>query len=306
MAKQNLSPTEVAGRSDERSPDILHPAEGRSTQPPTTPRWRRFRPLVATLVVITLVLGTFIYAGSQPDTQTVGGGPAPDSLIQQVSDVNPSTMQAVAAGGLSNPLSRITTASLLQSPTGKPQVLYVGAEYCPFCAAERWSLIVALGRFGAFQHLQLTTSSATDLYPNTATFTFYHSAYTSQYIDFQSVEETARDQSLPLQTPSASQKQIIHTYDAMPYIPAGKAGGIPFVDIGNQYVTVGSGYSPQLLSGLSWQQIASRLDKPNDPVTRNIVGNANYLTAAICQITGNQPSSVCTVVPIPQIQQQLA
>ena len=36
------------------------------------------------------------------------------------------------------------------SRTGKPEVLFVGAEYCPFCAAERWPLIVALSRFGHF------------------------------------------------------------------------------------------------------------------------------------------------------------
>ncbi len=33
---------------------------------------------------------------------------------------------------------------------GKPEVLFVGAEFCPFCAAERWPLIVALSRFGHF------------------------------------------------------------------------------------------------------------------------------------------------------------
>src|SRR5207302_7512423 len=98
----------------------------------------------------------------------------------------------------SNPLARVTSAQPLRDPTGKPQILYIGAEYCPFCAAERWSLIVALSRFGTFQHLQLTTSSASDLYPNTSTFTFYRSAYTSPYLDFQSVEEATRDQDIPL------------------------------------------------------------------------------------------------------------
>src|SRR5215471_17073708 len=31
---------------------------------------------------------------------------------------------------------------------GKPEMLYIGAEYCPYCAAMRWSMAVALSRFG--------------------------------------------------------------------------------------------------------------------------------------------------------------
>ena len=42
----------------------------------------------------------------------------------------------------------------------KPEILYIGAEYCPFCAAERWSMIIALSRFGTFSNLHFMTSSA--------------------------------------------------------------------------------------------------------------------------------------------------
>ena len=31
-----------------------------------------------------------------------------------------------------------------------PEVLYMGAEYCPYCAAQRWSTIIALSRFGTW------------------------------------------------------------------------------------------------------------------------------------------------------------
>ena len=50
--------------------------------------------------------------------------------------------------------SRITGAPTDQD--GKPLVVYVGADYCPFCAAERWPLVAALERFGTFK-----TSGAT-------------------------------------------------------------------------------------------------------------------------------------------------
>ncbi len=47
----------------------------------------------------------------------------------------------------------------------KPQVAYIGAEYCPFCASERWPMVIALSRLGTFSGLGLTTSSATDVFP---------------------------------------------------------------------------------------------------------------------------------------------
>ena len=34
-----------------------------------------------------------------------------------------------------------------------PEILYMGAEYCPYCAAQRWSTIIALSRFGKFSGL---------------------------------------------------------------------------------------------------------------------------------------------------------
>src|SRR6266568_183753 len=50
----------------------------------------------------------------------------------------------------------------LLTASGKPEIVYVGAEYCPFCAAERWALSVALSRFGSFSGLRLIHSSSTD------------------------------------------------------------------------------------------------------------------------------------------------
>ena len=62
-------------------------------------------------------------------------------------------------------------------------ILFVGAEFCPYCAAQRWPLIIALSRFGTFSGLQTTTSSSSIEYPNTITFTFRSATFTSQYID---------------------------------------------------------------------------------------------------------------------------
>jgi hypothetical protein len=51
-----------------------------------------------------------------------------------------------------------------------------------------------------------------------------------------------------------------------------------------------------VLSGLSWSTIATDLHNPSSPVAQAVNGTANYITAAICKMTGNQPASACTSV----------
>src|SRR6266542_1300741 len=80
---------------------------------------------------------------------------------------------------------------------GLPRVVYVGAEYCPYCAAERWPVVIALSRFGSFSNLGLAHSSSTDAFPNTSTFTFHGATYHSQYLGFDGIE-TETSQRAPL------------------------------------------------------------------------------------------------------------
>jgi hypothetical protein len=35
---------------------------------------------------------------------------------------------------------------------------------------------------------------------------------------------------------------------------------------------------------------------PSSAIARSVDGAANYLTAAICAVTGNQPASACTAI----------
>jgi hypothetical protein len=152
---------------------------------------------------------------------------------------------------------------------------------------------MALSRFGTFTGLKEMSSSSTDTDPNTSSFTFVDSSYTSQSVDFMPVEEEDQNQNA-LQTPSASVEQIFTTYDQEPYSnsTAGQPG-LPFLDIGGVYVLYQTSFDPAILQGLSWEQIAADLGNPDSSVTLAIVGNANWLTAAICLADGSQPSSVC-------------
>ena len=324
MAKAKQRSSSASQRREEvkkQRQQRISSSQNRQSQPRGSGRGRskqKQRPwglVVGTLLVIAAVIGVFIYLSHQSAGTGTGGGntgstPTSPSVLNAVTHVSPTVLANVGTGGQQKILVSLKGGSPppLVGPGGKPEFFYMGAEYCPYCAAERWSVVVALSRFGTFSKLNQTTSSATDVYPNTPTFTFYQSAYTSQYIDFVPVETTTNQPDgsggyTALQTPTAAEQDLANKYDAPPYLS--QAGSIPFIDIGNQYALQGANYSPDVLAGHSWQDIANQLSNSNSPITQGIVGSANYLTAAICMATNQQPASVCKADPVPQIEQSL-
>src|SRR5205823_15010475 len=121
--------------------------------------WRRQWPLLVTGGVIVLAIAGFAYLAAH---QTPPAAPVRtvDKVITEVTTPDATVASTVVTGGLANPLKPAVGLAALQDPSGKPEVLYIGAEYCPFCAAERWSLVYALARFGTFKGLLLSTSSS--------------------------------------------------------------------------------------------------------------------------------------------------
>ena len=261
--------------------------------------------LIAVIIVAFIVISRIQSSGS-------ASGPtlASSQVFNAVTKVDPNVLAAVGTGGVTNPLKAVNgSPPILKGPTGKPEFLYMGAEYCPYCAAERWAMVVALSRFGTFSKLYQMTSSSTDTPASVPTFTFYSSQYggsfyTSSYIDFVPVE-TEDQQGNPLQTPTTDQQNLLNKYDAAPY--TSQPGSIPFIDIGNRYVLIGASYNAQdLLNGNpQWQGIANDLVDSNSAVSKDILGTANYLTAGICTMTHQQPGSVCNTPSIQSIEQSL-
>ncbi|HMK63525.1 MAG TPA: DUF929 family protein [Acidimicrobiales bacterium] len=229
-----------------------------------------------------------------------GTSPLPSSVAAALG-VQPATLDAVGAPDAISPPQRIVGGSVQRDAAGRAVVTYVGAEYCPYCAAERWALAVALARFGTFSNLSATHSSTSDVYPDTQSLSFYGSSYTSEYVDFQPVEEATNrivDGGYgALQAPTAAQASMIAKADPQ--------GSIPFIDIANAYVVIGASFSPQVLQGLSNTQIAAALSDAQSPVAKAVDGTANYLTAAISAVTGSQPSSVAESPVIAAIAKQL-
>lgn len=268
--------------------------------------WQKNLPILiagVTVVLLVAVILVIAHNASNSGSPDIGSA-APTTVTDPLTHAPDSLYATVGTGGLSNPFKHIGGngggGDVVKGPDGKPIFFYGGAEYCPYCAAERWSVVMALSRFGSISNLHLSESTGNDVYPNTPTFTFVGSSYTSKYINFSSVEETDRNQN-PLQTPTAQQNQMLK-FNGSPYL---SSSGIPFLNVANQYVTNGAGFEPGILDSLTWQDIANKLKDPHDPVTQDIVGNANYITAAICQTTGQQPDSVCKAAPIPDVQKKL-
>lgn len=232
----------------------------------------------------------------------VGGGNAtvaasvPQAILNAVENPSPSVVNTVGSGTQPGQMIRLPASGLLPKVDGKLQVVFVGAEYCPYCAAERWVMVMWLSRFGTFKNLHEIQSSSTDIYPDTDTFSFYVSAsdratYTSSYIDFNYNEIEDRNES-PLQTMSAATAAIDAKWDQPPY--TSEAGQFPFIDIGGVWTLFTTSYIPSDLQGLSWKQIAADLSDPSSTVAKDIIGNANILTAATCIATGDTPASVCS------------
>ena len=185
---------------------------------------------------------------------------------------------------------------------GKPSILYIGAEFCPYCAAERWPLVVALSRFGTFSGLGVSHSSLTDTFPGTATLSFHNSSYTSTYLSFVGKElytnTLTGDKYGALDVMTAEEQSRFSDPVANPQ------QAFPFLDLAGKYL-VDTQYDTGALAGMTASQIAVTLADPGTRVGGLIDGSANWLTAAICTLTHDQPTTVCSAPTIATLKAQL-
>jgi hypothetical protein len=278
--------------------------------PPQQSRYARRKPkkggsanawtLIGVAVAIAVVLIIAVIRGLGPHGTAEARTPVPAAVMQHLSQIPDATWDKVGAKGATPPVMVNATAPAATgtaAASAKPLVLYIGAEFCPYCAAERWSMITALSRFGTFQGLSYTSSATNDIYPGTPTFTFYGSTYTSTYIDLQTVETTTNiPASTPagyttLQTPTQAQQALFNKYDGPPYFTGG--GSIPFILVGEKYAWQGASFSPQVLANTTQAAVAAQLAAGTTAAAQAILANANEISAAICAVDGGQPAAVC-------------
>lgn len=250
------------------------------------------------LVVIVVVVVVAVSQGSKTTSSDLfyTPTPVPATLLHDVTHVPAAVFDKVGTGiaGSIHPPAVLTHQPALRYH-GKPGVFGLYGEFCPFCAAERWSIIAALSRFGTFSGLQTMQSAPNDSYPRTQTFDFRTATYTSPYVSTNFLEmygqEKVTHRRPVIKKPTKAEVKLIEKYDKGS--STSSVGTIPFTDFGNRIFFAGAAFSPTPLQGLSRATIAASLKNSSNGVTQLIVGTANYMSAAVCAIDGGKPGSVC-------------
>lgn len=248
------------------------------------------------LVIVVVVAFVVIALNRHPSAQK-GGTTLTASEHSTLAGVPASALAQVQTGPLpsvsSLPLKSISAPPLTKN--GKPELLYIGAEFCPYCAAMRWATVIALSKFGSFGQLNGIRSSSTDTFPNTASVTFLNQQYSSPYLTFTPIENEDVNHK-QLQAVSSAQQALWAKWE-----PGGQLG-YPFYYFGGKAIETGPLYDPTVLKGLTQAQIVAALKNPNSAIAQNLLGAANYQIAAVCKMTGDTPASVCKAAPIPAIE----
>jgi hypothetical protein len=164
---------------------------------------------------------------------------------------------------------------------GKPELLFIGAQYCPHCAGQRWAIVKALTQFGTFSNV---TSSANDD-GTIPTFNLHDATYASKYVAF--VHRDLEDRSHnPLDSLSSDEQSIFNQLDP--------SGGIPLITVGG-YALLGDGYDLSLIQSRSFNAVQQAMQRDNrsDPLVSAINAEANSITAFICHANKMQPQTVC-------------
>lgn len=237
--------------------------------------------LVAVVIVVIALVATQ-RSGSKNDTKNVTAG-APQTLVSNLATIPASTFTSAGTAGVGKTVSGLKPVS--GSPVlanGKPTVIYVGGEFCPYCAAQRWVMVTALDRFGSFTGLETSRSAAGD--GNYATVTFVHAKYTSKYVAFDGKEVADR---------AGKKLQTLTKTAQASYEKFGQAGSVPYFSVNNAY-TGSSQYPPQELGTLSAAEIAAQIHDGKTQLAKDVLVSANIMTAAICSQTDGKPGSVCS------------
>ncbi|MGC8625943.1 MAG: DUF929 family protein [Acidimicrobiales bacterium] len=272
-------------------------------------RKRRLYTAIAAVVVVVVAAAVLVSASLLGNGKAASAGgklspgeyALPAGVLAAVKAV-PTAKLLSAASSKANyavPAEALPARTKLLTTAGKPTIVFVGADYCPYCAAERWPLVMALSKFGSFSHLVGTSSSSSDVYPSTPTFSFYGSSYKSPYLNFVTAE-LATDKVDPstgsyqtLQQPTALEQSLLNQWDKPPY--TSEQGAIPFVYLAGRYVLIGAQYDASHISGWQMDRAAAYITAGDNSTSLGAEAAAGYLVREICSITHDRPANVCSL-----------
>jgi thiol-disulfide isomerase/thioredoxin len=157
---------------------------------------------------------------------------------------------------------------------GKLFVFFMGAEFCPNCAAERWAIVRSLQKFGQWDGLRQTISAARDQpFLNLPTYDFTRATYNSPHIEFVAREVKDREFK-PLQKLLKTEEKLVRKYNPKKEIP--------FLLIGGRFMQVGSGFPPKIFIGHTFRQTETELKKVESEIRKTIDEEANVISALLC------------------------
>jgi len=185
----------------------------------------------------------------------------------------------------------------LKRESGKSLVFFMGAGFCPYCAAERWAISGALSRFGTWSGLSDDASAGHDeKYLNVPTVSFVKAKYHSESVEFVA-RETADRNFEPLDELKQSDYEILDMYNPDQIIP--------FLLIDGQYAQVGSGYSPELIQGLKHATVRSEIENLHSSIGKAINGEIDNITALICKSLKNNKTADCQEANIKKLLEKI-
>ena len=163
---------------------------------------------------------------------------------------------------------------------GKLFVFFMGAEFCPYCAAERWAIVRSLQKFGQWDGLKQTISAARDEpFLNLPTYDFTKATYTSPHIEFVAREIKDREFQ-PLQKLLKTEEKLLRKFNPKKEIP--------FLLIGGRFAQIGSGFAPKIFIGHTFRQTETELKKVESEIRKTIDDEANIISALLC-VSGLPP-----------------
>ncbi|HXZ90800.1 MAG TPA: DUF929 family protein [Candidatus Dormibacteraeota bacterium] len=158
--------------------------------------------------------------------------------------------------------------------SGKLFVFFMGAEFCPYCAAERWAIVRSLQKFGQWDGLKQTISAARDQpFLNLPTYDFTSATYNSPHIEF--VAREIKDREFKqLQKLLKTEEKLVRKYNPKKEIP--------FLLIGGRFMQIGSGFPPKIFIGHTFRQTETELKKVESEIRKTIDEEANVISALLC------------------------
>ncbi|HEV3291773.1 MAG TPA: DUF929 family protein, partial [Streptosporangiaceae bacterium] len=149
---------------------------------------RRLLVPIASITAVLAVVGALVAVKLTSAGPAASESLAPSVVARQVTSIPAALLTRVRPGQPATALQMVKTPGTPLTIGGKPAIVFVSEESCPFCAAERWPLAIALSQFGTWSHLGVTSSSATDIYPGTATLSFRTAHYRSAELTLRTTE----------------------------------------------------------------------------------------------------------------------